>query len=396
MLERRDEHNRASAFHYPKRKEWKSNSSCVSQAACLCMYVQMRIHTWQALHISVVFVSRKAGKQTVVCLCRGACSVCALCIPASLLITALFFVFTQGRRAQHGGAMKAKFIHEEHNTHTVERRGGENYSCMVTGCCVSLLLSWLRGPDADECTQSEQCDWQLLPLRAFNLHAGQPDTDNFSDMAATLLTVERGEVLNWFIWWSLISTAALREQADWVLMMDHNESARTVCVIQVISPTSTSLEFANHLLLCWWRRKGSRRKTLLFNLWVSVLPMIHQLVKMSSWERSHNVRWSLGTQGWLIAVGASCLGMSVVTFHSLFCNMLYPNLKKKVGLLHFINPCSVHTLESDLLFTRTLMRRKRCVDGGRWGTMHDQSCRKHAKRESALPSITSAVSEQHT
>lgn len=260
MLERRGEHNRASAFHYPKRKEWKSNSSCGSQAACLCMYVQMRIHTWQALHISVVFVSRKAGEQTVVCLCRGACSVCALCIPASLLIAA-FFVFTQGRRAQHGGAMKAKFIHEEHNTRRVERRGGENYSCVVMGCCVSLLPSWLRGPDADECTQSEQCDWQLLHLRAFHLHAGQSDTDNFSDMAATLLTGERGEVLNWFIWWSLISTAALREQADWVLMTDHNESVRTVCVIQVISPTSNSLELAIRLLLYWERGKGIRRKS---------------------------------------------------------------------------------------------------------------------------------------
>lgn len=157
--------------------------------------------------------------------------------------------------------MKAKFIHEEHNACAVERRGGENYSCVVMGCCVSLLPSWLRGPDTDECTQSEQCDWQLLHLRAFHLHAGQFDTDNFSDMAATLLTGERGEVLKWFIWWSFISTAALREQADWVLMIDHNESVRTVCVIQVISPTSTSLELANHLLLYWERRKGIRRKS---------------------------------------------------------------------------------------------------------------------------------------
>lgn len=239
-----------------KRMEVYSNSSCGSRAACLCMYVWTHIHTWQALHTSVVFVSRKAGKQTVVCLCRG---VCSLCIPASLLIAA-FFVFTQGRRAQHGGAMKAKFIHEERNHRTVEWRGGENYPCVVMGCCVSLLPSWLRGPDADECTQSEQCDWQLLHLRAFHLHARQSDTDNFSDMAATLLTGERGEVLNWFIWWSLISTAALTEQADWVLMIDHNESVRTVCVIQVISPTSISLELANHLLLYWERREGIRRK----------------------------------------------------------------------------------------------------------------------------------------
>lgn len=62
---------------------------------------------------------------------------------------------------QQRGAMKTKFIHEEHNNHTVERRGGGKWELFLNGDALLLVLGAFmaqRGPDTDEYTPSEQCD----------------------------------------------------------------------------------------------------------------------------------------------------------------------------------------------------------------------------------------------
>lgn len=182
-----------------------------------------------------------------------------------------------------------------------------------------------------------------------------------------------------------------------------NESVRSSCVTQVISPTSTSLELVNHLLLCRGRRKSSRRKTLLFNLWVSVLPVIYQLVKMSSWEGSHNVRWGTA-QEWLSATGASCLGMSVVTFHS--PDIFYPKLFLFFSKIRFVTYILLTRAVPHTWFWPGYPHIHRWDGGGvlvemegDGGTARDQSCQEHAKtrercHRSTLPCHSSAYNEK--
>lgn len=210
--------------------------------------------------------------------------------------------------------------------------GDGDYSWMVMGWCVSSVPPWLGGGDTDGYTHSEQGDWQLLSLSAFNLHAGLSHTDNLSDIAAVVATEEGGKAFDCDSSGGHSSVEAPRcsyKRPCWLGADDRswvNESVSSSCVIQVISPYSTSLELVNHLLLCRGGRKSSRRKTLLSNLWVRALPAIYQLKEMSSRERSQNVRWSSGTtQEWLTPMGASCLGMSsAVAFHS--PKMFTPNV----------------------------------------------------------------------
>lgn len=145
------------------------------------MLLRVCVHTHLA-HITC-FVLKKNSSFL------PACSVFAFCIRVSLLM--VFFWTRVCSTVTH------KFIHEEHNNQTVERKkedGKWEPFQMLMGWCMSVP-SWHSGGHADGNTHSEHGDWRILSLSVCNVHAGLCSTDN-CDIAAMVVTRERGEVFN--------------------------------------------------------------------------------------------------------------------------------------------------------------------------------------------------------
>ena len=113
---------------------------------------------------------KKNSKQTV---WKNMC-VCALhsCIPPNngcLFFFFFFFCLYPGQKnaAQLWCAGKTKFIHEEHDNHTVEeqrRCWNGNYSRTVMGCCTSLVPRRLGGGETQMDALALIAGWLTAPV----------------------------------------------------------------------------------------------------------------------------------------------------------------------------------------------------------------------------------------
>lgn len=126
-----------------------------------CMIVYLRVHTWHALHVSVVG-ARGVKWHTDICLpVQKTCSSVIPCINLSLMAPFL----SEGTRHRMY-SFQPKCIHEFCSNCTVGTEGRlEPFLC-----CVSSEPPWLRGGDTDGCSLSKACDCHLLHLSAFHFH----------------------------------------------------------------------------------------------------------------------------------------------------------------------------------------------------------------------------------